>query len=149
TLDDVSGVPAWKTIPSWYLVARDDHLIPPAVQRYMANRAGAHTVEVSSSHVAMMSKPAGAADLITAAARACVKTGASHELHHGVRRRPDLLQGLGHRFAGRPQPRLAAQLGQLGGADALPGRARFPLRRPRPPRSRPVQPDVARQRDEH
>lgn len=52
-----SGVPGWKTIPSWYLVATQDHLIPPAAERAMAARAHAHTVSVRSSHVAMMSHP--------------------------------------------------------------------------------------------
>ena len=37
-----SGDPAWKTIPSWYLVATNDHAIPPKTQRFMARRAGAH-----------------------------------------------------------------------------------------------------------
>ena len=43
-----SGTPAWKTIPSWYLVAIEDRAIPPATQRFMAERAGAHTSEVRS-----------------------------------------------------------------------------------------------------
>ncbi|NUT33663.1 MAG: alpha/beta hydrolase [Hamadaea sp.] len=69
TLLQPSGVPGWKTIPSWYLVARDDNLIPAAAQRYMAQRAGARTVEVGASHVAMMSQPDVTADLVIAAAR--------------------------------------------------------------------------------
>lgn len=69
TLQQPSGVPAWKTIPSWYLVARDDNLIPAAAQRYMAQRAAARTVEVGASHVAMMSQPDVTADLVIAAAR--------------------------------------------------------------------------------
>lgn len=52
-----SGAPAWKTIPSWYLVASEDRTIPPATQRFMAERAGAHTSEVRSSHVAHISHP--------------------------------------------------------------------------------------------
>ncbi len=64
-----SAVPAWKTIPSWYLVARNDHTIPPQAERFMAARAGAHTVEIRSSHVAMMSHPDTVTDLILAAAR--------------------------------------------------------------------------------
>jgi pimeloyl-ACP methyl ester carboxylesterase len=70
SLQQLSGPPAWKTIPSWFLVARDDQLIPAAAQRHMAKRAGARVVEVRSSHVAMMSKPAQTASLILAAARA-------------------------------------------------------------------------------
>ncbi len=64
-----SGEPAWKTIPSWYLVARQDHTIPPEAERVMAARAGARTVEVNSSHVAMISKPLAVLALIKQAAR--------------------------------------------------------------------------------
>ncbi|GIH02791.1 alpha/beta hydrolase [Rhizocola hellebori] len=69
TLQQVSGPPAWKTIPSHYLVARNDNLIPAAAQRFMATRAGARTVEVNASHVAMMSRPDLTTDLIRRAAR--------------------------------------------------------------------------------
>jgi pimeloyl-ACP methyl ester carboxylesterase len=65
-----SGTPAWKTIPSWYLVATDDHAIPPLTQRFMAARAGATVAQVKSSHVPMMSKPDETTDLILRAARA-------------------------------------------------------------------------------
>jgi pimeloyl-ACP methyl ester carboxylesterase len=63
-LGEPSGPPAWKTIPSWYLVAGDDHAIPPATERVMAKRAGSTTVEIESSHVAMISHPAEVTDLI-------------------------------------------------------------------------------------
>jgi pimeloyl-ACP methyl ester carboxylesterase len=53
----VSGAPAWKTIPSWYLVATNDHAIPPATQYFMAKRAGAQISEVKSSHVPQISHP--------------------------------------------------------------------------------------------
>ncbi|BCB76453.1 alpha/beta hydrolase [Phytohabitans flavus] len=69
TLGEPSGVPAWKTIPSWYLVARNDNLIPAAAQRFMARRAGARTTEVNASHVAMISQPRVTADVIKSAAR--------------------------------------------------------------------------------
>jgi pimeloyl-ACP methyl ester carboxylesterase len=69
TLQQASGAPAWKQIRSWYLVARDDNLIPAAVQRFMAQRAGSRVVEVRASHVAMMSQPHVTADLIMLAAR--------------------------------------------------------------------------------
>ncbi|KHD77290.1 alpha/beta hydrolase [Actinoplanes utahensis] len=69
TLGQPSGVPAWRTIPSGYLVAKADNLIPPAAQRFMAQRAGARTVEIDSSHVAMMSNPGPTADLIQRMAR--------------------------------------------------------------------------------
>jgi pimeloyl-ACP methyl ester carboxylesterase len=64
-----SGAPAWSTIPSWYLVARQDRIIPPEAERAMAERAGSTTVEIDSSHVAMMSHPAAVLSLIKAAAR--------------------------------------------------------------------------------
>jgi pimeloyl-ACP methyl ester carboxylesterase len=62
-----SGPAAWKTIPSWYMVATDDQTIPPAAERAMAARAGAHTVEVASSHVAMISHAKDTTDLIVSA----------------------------------------------------------------------------------
>ena len=68
-----SGPPAWRTIPSWYLVASEDHAIPPATERFMARRAGATTVEISASHVAMVSHPEAVTDLILDAARASSK----------------------------------------------------------------------------
>jgi pimeloyl-ACP methyl ester carboxylesterase len=67
-LTQPSGQPAWKTIPSWFMVATHDMLIPPATERFMAHRAGATTVEVSSSHVAMISHPDAVEDLIVSAA---------------------------------------------------------------------------------
>ena len=63
-----SGPPAWKTIPSWYLVAKQDRIIPPEAERAMAERAGATTVEINSSHVAMMSHPQAVTKLIGEAA---------------------------------------------------------------------------------
>ncbi len=64
------GEPAWKTIPSWYMVATEDKAIPPATERFMAQRAGAVTVEVRSSHVAMLSHPLRVVDLILDAVHA-------------------------------------------------------------------------------
>jgi len=69
-LGEPSGAPAWKTIPSWYLVAKNDHAIPPATERFMAKRAGATTVEIASSHVAMISHPDVVTDLILEAVHA-------------------------------------------------------------------------------
>ncbi|MEV4344113.1 alpha/beta hydrolase [Actinoplanes sp. NPDC049596] len=69
TLREASGPPAWATVPSYYLVARRDNLIPAAAQRFMARRAGARTVEVDASHVAMISQPGATTDLIKRAAR--------------------------------------------------------------------------------
>ncbi|MFI6757628.1 alpha/beta fold hydrolase [Micromonospora sp. NPDC050417] len=68
TLQEPSGAPAWRSIPSWYLVARNDNLIPAAAQRFMAHRARARTTEVNASHVAMISQPRVTADLIRKAA---------------------------------------------------------------------------------
>jgi pimeloyl-ACP methyl ester carboxylesterase len=65
-----SGVPAWKTIPSWYLIGTEDLIIPEAQQRFMAERAGAEIVEVKASHVSLISKPNAVARLIVAAAEA-------------------------------------------------------------------------------
>jgi pimeloyl-ACP methyl ester carboxylesterase len=64
-----AGVPAWKTIPSWALVATNDNAIPAAAERFMAKRANAHTVEVKASHSVAVSRPDAVADLIQAAAR--------------------------------------------------------------------------------
>ncbi len=68
--NEPSGVPAWKTIPSWYLLGTADKVIPPAEQRVMATRAHAHVVEISASHLAMVSHPDTVTDLIELAAHA-------------------------------------------------------------------------------
>jgi pimeloyl-ACP methyl ester carboxylesterase len=68
-LQEPSGEPAWKTIRSWYMVAAQDRTIPPATERFMAQRAGATTVEIDSSHVAMISHPREVTNLILDAAR--------------------------------------------------------------------------------
>jgi pimeloyl-ACP methyl ester carboxylesterase len=65
-----SGVPGWRVIPSWYMVAGNDATIPPEAERAMAARAGAVTAEVPSSHVAMISHPHEVTELIVAAANA-------------------------------------------------------------------------------
>ena len=64
-----SGPPAWAEIPSWYMVATQDRIIPPEAERAMAARAGARVVEVDSSHVVMMSHPRAVTKLIREAAR--------------------------------------------------------------------------------
>jgi pimeloyl-ACP methyl ester carboxylesterase len=76
TFEDVMGVPAWKSHPSWYLVATNDEAIPPDAERMFAQRMRARTVEVAASHVAMVSHPIEVVDLIKAAAEA---VGASSE----------------------------------------------------------------------
>jgi pimeloyl-ACP methyl ester carboxylesterase len=72
---DVMGAPAWKSLPSWYLVATNDEAIPPDAQRLFAQRMGATTVEVPSSHVAMVSHPDAVVQLIDAAANVRVVVG--------------------------------------------------------------------------
>jgi pimeloyl-ACP methyl ester carboxylesterase len=64
-----SGVPAWKTIPSWYLVCTDDHMIPPPAQKVMAARMGAEVRFTATSHAPFMSRPHEVADIILAAAK--------------------------------------------------------------------------------
>jgi len=61
---------SWKNKPSWYLVAKDDKMIPPAAQRAMSQRAGATVVEVPGSHSVYMSQPKATADIIAKAAKA-------------------------------------------------------------------------------
>jgi pimeloyl-ACP methyl ester carboxylesterase len=70
TFEDVMGVPAWQSNPTWYLVATNDEAIPPDAERMFARRMGATIVEVSASHVAMVSHPDEVAGLIEAAADA-------------------------------------------------------------------------------
>jgi pimeloyl-ACP methyl ester carboxylesterase len=62
--------PAWRTKPSWYLVATEDHMIPPTAQRAMAKRAGSTVVEVNGSHAVYVSQPQAVASVIENAATA-------------------------------------------------------------------------------
>jgi pimeloyl-ACP methyl ester carboxylesterase len=64
-----SGPAAWETIPSWYMVAKNDRIIPPEAERAMAARANATTVEVNSSHVPMISQPQKVISLIVDASK--------------------------------------------------------------------------------
>jgi pimeloyl-ACP methyl ester carboxylesterase len=61
--------PAWRSKPSWYLITTDDRMIPPPLQRTMAERAGTTSTEVSGSHAIYVSQPSAVASLITQAAR--------------------------------------------------------------------------------
>jgi len=72
TLGTPSGVPAWKTIPSWFLIGADDRTIPVEAHRAMAERAGGIAVEIASSHVAMVSHPDAVTKLIVDAAKNAV-----------------------------------------------------------------------------
>ena len=61
--------PAWKTKPSWYMVATDDKMIPPPAQRSMSKRAGSTVIEVAGSHAIYVSQPSKVAALIETAAK--------------------------------------------------------------------------------
>ncbi|MFI0977725.1 alpha/beta fold hydrolase [Streptomyces sp. NPDC021093] len=70
-VDALSGAvvePAWRVRPSWYLVATDDRMIPPAAQRAMSERTGSRVVEVAASHAVYLSQPTEVAALIRQAA---------------------------------------------------------------------------------
>ena len=64
------GVPAWKSLPTWYLVAAEDQAVSPDAERQMAKRMGATTVEVASGHLPMISHTADVVNLVETAARA-------------------------------------------------------------------------------
>ena len=65
--DDRAEAAAWKTLPSWAVVATADNAIPPDGERHMAARAGAQTIEVDASHSIALSQPKAVADLIRSA----------------------------------------------------------------------------------
>ena len=75
TFEDVMGTPAWKSLPSWYLVAQNDEVIPPDAERQFAERMGADTIEVASGHCAMVSHPEETYERIVAAAKAAEASG--------------------------------------------------------------------------
>ena len=68
-LNGEASVPAWKSKPSWYLVATNDKMIPVDAQRMMAKRAGAKTVDQAGSHAVYVSKPEAVAKVIEQAAK--------------------------------------------------------------------------------
>ena len=75
-LDALNGAvtqPAWKTKPSWYLVATDDRMIPPPAQRQMSARAGANVTETKGSHAVYVSQPAAVAAVIEKAAESVAR----------------------------------------------------------------------------
>jgi pimeloyl-ACP methyl ester carboxylesterase len=69
-LEGTISQPAWKSKPSWYLVATDDRMIPPPAQQFMSKRAGATVAESKGSHAIYVSQPAAVATLIETAAKA-------------------------------------------------------------------------------
>ncbi len=70
TFSEKAKVAAWRSIPSWALVAKQDKSINPDLERFEARRAGSHTVEIDSSHAAMISHPDAVTDLVLQAATA-------------------------------------------------------------------------------
>jgi pimeloyl-ACP methyl ester carboxylesterase len=76
TFEDVMGVPAWKSHPSFYMVAQGDEAIPPDAERMFAQRMGAHTVEAAAGHLAMVSHPAEVVALIKEATEAVRRSSA-------------------------------------------------------------------------
>jgi pimeloyl-ACP methyl ester carboxylesterase len=73
-LGEAMGEPAWKSLPSWYLVAQEDQAIPPDAERLFAKRMGATVVEVNSNHLAMVSHPDEVVKLIESAAQKIQQT---------------------------------------------------------------------------
>ena len=69
--------PAWKTKPSWYLIATEDRMIPPPAQRMMSQRAGSTVVQVAGSHAIYVSQPNAVAALIKQAAKGAAAATAS------------------------------------------------------------------------
>ncbi|QKW13698.1 alpha/beta fold hydrolase [Verrucosispora sp. NA02020] len=72
-LDDTATRTAWKSIRSWFMVTTQDLAIPADSMRFMARRAGSHTVEITASHAVTVSQPKPVADLIDTAARATTR----------------------------------------------------------------------------
>jgi len=70
TLQEPSGPPAWKTIPSWDVIGTADKVLPPAEQLFMAKRAGAHITDVNAGHLSMIADPEAVAQVIEQAAQA-------------------------------------------------------------------------------
>ncbi|MDF2255849.1 alpha/beta fold hydrolase [Streptantibioticus ferralitis] len=68
--ETLPGTPSWRTLPSWALISTQDRSLPPAILRFMAERAGSQLVEVESAHAVPVARPAEVADLILTAARA-------------------------------------------------------------------------------
>lgn len=74
TFADVMGEAAWKSFPSWYLVAQSDQAIPPDAERLFAKRMGATVVKINSNHLPMVSHPDEVAKLIKSAAEQIMRT---------------------------------------------------------------------------
>jgi pimeloyl-ACP methyl ester carboxylesterase len=72
--NEAMGVPAWKSLPSWYLITTDDQALPPPAQHLFAKRMGATVIEVPSSHLPFVSHPRDVVKLIETAAEAASVT---------------------------------------------------------------------------
>jgi pimeloyl-ACP methyl ester carboxylesterase len=72
----VDGV-AWRSKPSWYIVAKNDRTVHPDLERFVAKRMGATTYEIDASHVPMLSKPRFVLDVIRDAAKAAARGGST------------------------------------------------------------------------
>ena len=68
-LSEQTVAPAWKTIPAWAVIGTEDHIIPPALQTFMANRAKARISKIKGSHLSLISHPTAVAKVIRAAAK--------------------------------------------------------------------------------
>jgi pimeloyl-ACP methyl ester carboxylesterase len=66
---ELNGQPAWRTLPSWALIATQDNAIPAQAQEFMAERAGSDITRVEASHAASISQPDAVADLIIEASK--------------------------------------------------------------------------------
>ncbi len=92
------GAPAWKSIPSWYLVCTDDQMIPPPAQQFLAQRMNATVRSVAASHAVFMAKPQEVADIIALAADAVATANTPfpakpHEVEGNVARAANLVTG--------------------------------------------------------
>jgi pimeloyl-ACP methyl ester carboxylesterase len=73
-LSEPSGPPAWKTIPSWYLIGSKDKIVPPGVERMMAHRAGSTIIDYDEGHLGLISDPKTTSRVIERAAQAVSQT---------------------------------------------------------------------------
>ncbi len=78
----VNTAPAWKTKPSWYCVATEDHTIPPDAERFFGQRMGAKVTEIQGSHVIFISQPEKVADIIEDAAKNALSISKESLIHH-------------------------------------------------------------------
>jgi pimeloyl-ACP methyl ester carboxylesterase len=69
------AAPAWKHIPSWYLICTNDQMIPPPAQEFMAKRMKATERSVAASHAPFMSRPLAVAEIIIEAVESAIKQG--------------------------------------------------------------------------